>query len=52
MPSYGKNNFKESNVNYLGKDFVTLKTSLMNMLNLISQIHIVILMKHPLNDVN
>ena len=29
MPTYGKNNFKESNVNYLNKDFVTLKQSLM-----------------------
>ena len=30
MPTYGKENFKESNVNYLNKDFATLKTSLMN----------------------
>ena len=30
MPTYGKNNFKESNVNYLNKDFASLKTSLMN----------------------
>ena len=30
MPTYGKNNFKESNVNYLNKDFAALKTSLMN----------------------
>ena len=30
MPTYGKNNFKESNVNYLNKDFSSLKTSLMN----------------------
>mgnify|MGYP003137942717 CR=1 FL=1 len=30
MPTYGKDNFKESNVNYLNKDFVALKTSLMN----------------------
>jgi len=30
MPTYGKENFKESNVNYLNKDFVALKTSLMN----------------------
>ena len=30
MPTYGKNNFKESNVNYLNKDFVALKQSLMN----------------------
>ena len=30
MPTYGKNNFKESNVNYLNKDFTALKTSLMN----------------------
>ena len=30
MPTYGKNNFKESNVNYLNKDFGALKTSLMN----------------------
>jgi hypothetical protein len=30
MPTYGKNNFKESNVNYLNKDFSALKTSLMN----------------------
>ena len=30
MPSYGKDNFKESNVNYLNKDFESLKTSLMN----------------------
>ncbi len=30
MPTYGKDNFKESNVNYLNKDFTALKTSLMN----------------------
>jgi hypothetical protein len=30
MPTYGKENFKESNVNYLNKDFTSLKTSLMN----------------------
>jgi len=30
MPTYGKNNFKESNVNYLNKDFSALKSSLMN----------------------
>ena len=30
MPTYGKENFKESNVNYLNKDFTALKTSLMN----------------------
>jgi len=30
MPTYGKENFKESNVNYLNKDFVSLRTSLMN----------------------
>ena len=30
MPTYGKDNFKESNVNYLNKDFAALKTSLMN----------------------
>jgi len=30
MPTYGKNKFKESNVNYLGKDFTALKTSLMS----------------------
>ena len=30
MPTYGKDNFKESNVNYLNKDFTSLKTSLMN----------------------
>ncbi len=30
MPTYGKDNFKESNVNYLNKDFGALKTSLMN----------------------
>ena len=30
MPTYGKNNFKESNVNYLNKDFASLKQSLMN----------------------
>jgi len=30
MPSYGENNFKESNVNYLNKDFAALKQSLMN----------------------
>ena len=30
MPSYGKNDFKESNINYLNKDFASLKDSLMN----------------------
>ena len=30
MPTYGDNNFKESNVNYLNKDFSALKQSLMN----------------------
>ncbi len=30
MPTYGKENFKESNVNYLNKDFGELKNSLMN----------------------
>jgi len=30
MPTYGKDNFKESNVNYLNKDFTALKQSLMN----------------------
>ena len=30
MPTYGKENFKESNVNYLNKDFGALKKSLMN----------------------
>jgi len=30
MPTYGKDNFKESNVNYLNKDFGALKESLMN----------------------
>ncbi len=30
MPTYGNENFKESNVNYLNKDFTALKTSLMN----------------------
>jgi len=30
MPTYGKENFKESNVNYLNKDFQSLKQSLMN----------------------
>ncbi len=30
MPTYGENNFKESNVNYLNKDFSALKQSLMN----------------------
>ena len=30
MPTYGKENFKESNVNYLNKDFSQLKLSLMN----------------------
>ena len=48
MPTYGKNNFKESNVNYLNKDFTALKTSLMNYAKSIFQIHIVILMKHHL----
>ena len=30
MPNYGKENFKESNVNYLNKDFSEFKTSLMD----------------------
>jgi len=30
MPTYGKENFKETNVNYLNKDFGALKESLMN----------------------
>jgi hypothetical protein len=30
MPTYGNENFKESNVNYLNKDFASLKESLMN----------------------
>ena len=30
MPTYGEDNFKESNINYLNKDFTALKTSLMN----------------------
>ena len=30
MPDYGKENFKESNINYLNKDFSSFKTSLMN----------------------
>ena len=30
MPTYGKNNFKESNVNYLNKDFTSIKTALMD----------------------
>jgi hypothetical protein len=30
MPTYGKENFKESNVNYLNKDFTSLKSSLIN----------------------
>ena len=30
MPNYGKENFKESNVNYLNKDFNALKQSLVN----------------------
>ena len=30
MPTYGKENFKESNVNYLNKDFTSLKQSLIN----------------------
>jgi len=30
MPNYGKEDFKESNVNYLNKDFTSLKQSLMN----------------------
>ena len=30
MPTYGKETFKESNVNYLNKDFASLKQSLMN----------------------
>ena len=30
MPNYGKEDFKESNINYLNKDFASLKQSLMN----------------------
>ncbi len=30
MPTYGKETFKDSNVNYLNKDFISLRTSLMN----------------------
>jgi len=30
MPTYGKENFNESNVNYLNKDFSSLKQSLMD----------------------
>jgi len=30
MPTYGKENFKESNVNYLNKDFIAIKNSLMS----------------------
>ena len=30
MPTYGKDKFKESNINYLNKDFASLKQSLMN----------------------
>ena len=30
MPSYNKNDFKESNVNYLNKDFGDIKKTLMN----------------------
>ena len=30
MPSYNKKDFKESNVNYLNKDFTQLKESLIN----------------------
>ena len=30
MPNYGKDDFKESNVNYLNKDFASLKNSLIN----------------------
>ena len=30
MPTYGNGNFKESNINYLNKDFAALKQSLMN----------------------
>ena len=30
MPTYGKENFKESNINYLNKDFTALKESLMD----------------------
>jgi hypothetical protein len=30
MPTYGKDNFKESNVNYLNKDFLSIKESLIN----------------------
>ena len=30
MPTYGKNNFKESNVNYLNKDFAGFRADLIN----------------------
>jgi len=30
MPTYGKENFKESNINYLNKDFSALRASLIN----------------------
>ena len=30
MPTYGKENFKESNINYLNKDFSSLRASLIN----------------------
>ena len=30
MPTYGKSNFKESNINYLNKDFSSFKKSLMD----------------------
>ena len=30
MPTYGKNDFKQSNTNYLNKDFSSLRQSLMN----------------------
>ena len=30
MPTYGNDNFKESNINYLNKNFIDLKQSLMN----------------------
>ena len=30
MPAYGKDNFKETNINYLNKDFNSLKSSLVN----------------------
>ena len=30
MPTYGEENFKESNINYLNKDFTAIKSSLIN----------------------